>query len=608
MKSARFPALFLCALLGIPGAFSAPFEEIVVTGTRTPVTAQSLPASVTALNRDSIEALQVKSVPELLRGIAGVDVTSSGGYGKLTGVRMGGLEPDHVLVLINGIRISSATAGFTAFEHLPLAQVERIEIVRGPRSGVWGSDALGGVIHIFTRAGAAETPRYGFTMGAGSQAAFELAGDVSGSYRNLRYSAAASWFDTEGIDARQAVPGPFGFDQPDRDGYDNLALHLRGSYNLGEIGALDAFVLRATGNTAFDGSFQDSSDFAQAALGAALLLQPAARWRTRLQFGEARDELDSFAPAGDRVSRFDTRIRQLSWQNDLSLSDTQRLTLGLDYRHDKVSSSTDYDRAARDSLGLFVQYDAQFYNHRLIASLRQDDEDAFGDKTTGSLGWSYTPDSRLKLYAAYGTAYKTPNFNDLYYPNFSNPALKPETAASFDAGLEAWHAGLWWGLRVYHTDLQDSIVFSCDPVTFECAPQNINKASVTGVAGSLNAQWRNWQALLNVEYLEPRDRTTARRLPRLAQKKLTLALTRDFERFSVGADLLAEGDRFDDAGNTIKLSGYASLDVRAEYRINQSLTVQARLANLLARDYQTIHTYNMLGRNVFLTLRYRSHR
>ena len=606
MKNAFVWALLAGAGLYGPVSQAASYEEIVVTGTRTPVEAGRLPAAVTVLNRQDIEELQVNSLPELLQGIPGIDVTVAGGYGKITGVRLRGTESDHVLVLIDGVKVGSATAGLPAFEYLPPVQVERMEIVRGPRSSLWGSEALGGVIHIFTRKGSAETPRYSLDVGGGSYDTFEVTGGVSGEYRDFNYSAAVSWFDSGGIDARQPVPGPFGFDHPDKDSYDNISGHFRGGYSFGETGEIDVFVLRAEGTTDFDGSFQDASDFVQQVVGGSLVLKPMDNWNTQLRLSEARNETDNFAPSGDFSSRFDTRSRQLSWQNDIALAAGHRVTLGLDYRDDKVGSTTNYDRSTRDNLGIFGQYEANVYGHQLLASVRRDDDEAFGGKTTGSAGWSYHWEQWLKLYASYGTAYKTPTFNDLFYPNFSNPNLDPETAESYEAGLEGRHDAVWWSVRAYRTDVEDIIVFTCDPVTFRCAPENINKARTTGVEGELSVRWNGWNALLGVEYLDPEDRISGNRLPRRAKKRLTFDLGRDIGRFTVGARLFAEGNRFDDAGNRVKVNGFVTVDLSGEYRLNDRITLRAKLANLFDEEYQTINTYNSFDRNFFLSLHYRS--
>ena len=598
-------ALFAGAIMYGPVIQAASYEEIIVSGTRSPIEADKLPAAVTVINRQDIEELQVNSLPELLRGIAGVDVTVSGGYGKTTGVRMRGTESHHVLVLIDGVRIGSATLGTAAFQHLPPALIERIEIVRGPRSSLWGSEALGGVIHIFTRKGSGETPRFSLDAGGGSFDTFEVTGGVSGKYQDFDYSAAVSWFDSRGIDSRRPTPGPFGVDQPDNDSYDNISMHFRGGYDFGDTGRIEAFILRAEGTTEYDGNFQDETDFLQQVLGGSLSFNPVEDWGTSLRLSESRDEMENFAPSGDFSSRFDTRRRQLSWQNDISLFDAQLLTFGVDYRDDKVGSSTEYARTGRDNIGVFGQYGVNFHGHQLIASVRRDDDQVFGSKTTGGVGWSYAWRDAFRLYASYGTAYKAPTFNELFFPFFGNPDLRPETAESWEAGLERQHERFGWSIRAYRTDAQDLITTVCDQF-FTCAPENVNEAQVTGVEGELFVQWEGWNAMLAMEYLDPENETTGKRLPRRVKKRLSFGLRRDIGRFTIGARLLAEGDRFDNAGNTIRVNGFTTIDLSGEYRFSDRLTLRAKLANLLDEEYRTANTYNSFDRNFFLSFHYRS--
>ena len=483
--------------------------------------------------------------------------------------------------------------------------IERIEIVRGPRSSLWGSEALGGVIQIFTRRGSSEKPRLSLDAGGGSFDTFEVTGGVSGEYRDFDYSASVSWFDTRGIDARRPTPGPFGVDQPDKDGYDNISMQFRGGYDFGATGRIEAFIMRAEGQTEYDGSFQDETDFLQQAAGGSLSFSPVEAWNTSLRLSESRDEMDNFSPAGDFSSRFDTRLRQLSWQNDISLYDMHMLTIGVDYREDKVNSSADYARTRRDNTGIFGQYGLNFHGHQLITSLRRDDDEIFGSKTTGGVGWSYAWYDTLRLYASYGTAYRTPTFNELFFPYFGNPDLSPETAESWEAGLEGRHDGFGWSIRTYRTDAEDLITTVCDEF-FNCAPENVNEAQITGVEGELFAQWKDWDAILAVEYLDPENKTTGMRLPRRVKKRLSLDLRRDMGRFAFGARLLAEGNRFDNAPNTIKVGGFATLDVSGEYRVNDQLTLRAKVANLLDEEYQTVNTYNSFDRNFFLSFHYRS--
>ena len=226
-------------------------------------------------------------------------------------------------------------------------------------------------------------------------------------------------------------------------------------------------------------------------------------------------------------------------------------------------------------------------------------------KRRAGSGWSYTWRDSLRLYASYGTAYKTPTFNELFFPFFGNPDLRPETAESYEAGIEGQHERFGWSIRAYRIDAKGLITTVCDH-RFNCAPENVNEAQVTGVEGEFFVQWGGWNAMLGMEYLDPENETSGKRLPRRVKKRLSFDLRRDIGRFTIGGRLLAEGDRFDNAGNTVRVNGLATVDLSGEYRLSERLTLRAKVANLLDEEYQTIDTFNSFDRNFFVSVHYRS--
>ena len=606
MKPITRAGLLLCACTTIPAINAAVLEETIITGTRTELTTGKLAASTTVIDREEIRNLQVMDLPDLLQGVPGVDVTISGGQGKVADFRLRGTESDHVLVLIDGVRVGSATTGTTALQFIPVTQIERMEIVRGPRSSVWGSEALGGVMHIITRKGEGE-PRYELEVGGGSNDTYTMTGGADGTAGNFHYSGTVSYFDTAGINSQEPTTGFFGVNQPDADGYDNLSVHLRGGYRFSDRADAEAFLLRAEGMTEFDSSWEDKTDFVQQVLGVQAKLAPVERWTSRMSLSESRDLADNLMADGSFSSNFDTTRLQLTWQNDIRINDDNGLSLGLDYRDDEVTSNSGYDFSTRDNLGVYAQYNGNFSGHQLIASIRQDEDEAFGGETTGGVGWSYLWQDWLKLYAAFGTAYKTPTFNELYFPGFGNPDLGPESAVSYEAGLEGTHDWFHWGLHAYRTDLEDLIVTVANPAAlYGYSPDNVGEARVIGLEGDVTVNWQDWTASLTGEVLDPEDESSGNRLPRRVEERLNFDLQRGFDRWSIGGHLKAEGDRFEDAGNTIRVDGFVTVDLRAEYRFNDQITVGGRVANLFDEDYQTIDGFNSLRRNFLLTLRYRS--
>ena len=597
----------LCLLAAGPARAETPADEIIVTGTRTPAALGRLPLAATVLKRADIERLQVQSLEALLSGVSGIDVDNSGGYGKVSGVRMRGTESDHLLLIIDGVRVGSATVGTPAFPLIPVALIERVEIVRGPRSSMWGSDAIGGVIQIFTRKGSGPT-RYSASAGLGTEATYRAGAAASGGHDRFYYSGSVDYFDTGGIDAR---PGSRDAKSADRDGYRNLSFTLRGGYQFANEAELDLSVLQATGNTQFDPLFvsptaKDETDFRQRVISGALSLKPRDFWNLAFRLGESRDEstfLDTVSPFS-RSDIFNTQRLQASMQNDFAPHPDHLVTLGLDYRDDRVSGTTSYVESSRYNYGVYTQYLAELGAHRLTASARLDKNEAFGDALTGALGWHHRFKNGMRLYASYGTAFKTPSFNELYFPGFGAPNLKPESSESFEAGTGGPLGAGDWELRVYHTEIEDLIGAALAGGRFTAA--NTAAARITGLEGRLDLKWRNWTSSLVFDLLDPEDKATGKRLARRAKKNLTYDLYYNPDKWRLGVRINARGDRFDNAANSVKVSGFVTVDMTAEYRINKHLSLRWRAGNLLDKDYETVSTYNAPGRNVFFSVHYQN--
>ncbi len=581
-------------------------EPIVVTASRVAQTADETLASVTVIDREEIEKQQAVSVPDLLRGVPGLVVSNSGGPGSPSSMFLRGTNSDHVLVLIDGVKVGSPTLGTTPFEHIPVEQIERIEIVRGPRSSLYGSEAVGGVIQIFTRRGGGEwSPS--FSLGGGRYDTYKGSAALSGGGGNAWFNATLSGVDTQGFNACNGEPGVAGCftREPDRDGYRNLSGSLRAGYRFDNGTEVDAHWLRTEGDTEFDGDFQNESETMQQVLGAGVQLSPTDIWALSLKAGRSRDDSDNFKD-GVFSTRFETERDTVSLQNDISVSEDHLLTLGLDYQDDRVGGSTAYPVTSRDNNGLFGQYLGRLGLHDIQASLRGDDNEQFGSHATGGLAWGYEFAGGLRLTASYGTAFRAPTFNQLYFPPPfpGNPDLRPEESESIELGLKGKAGWAGWSLNAYQTNLDDLIAF--DTKTF--APDNIETARIRGLEAVVNARFQDWDFSANLTLLDPLNRGSGPNrdnlLPRRAEWSLRLDLDRVFGRFSLGTTLLAVGRRYDDIANTHELDSYATVDVRAEYRLAQAWRIQARVDNLFDEDYETASFYNQSGRSLFLTLRY----
>lgn len=606
MKQRFLPAALL--LLGAPSLCAAQqavtLEPVIVTASRTARTADETLASVTLITRADIERQQAQSTLELLRGLPGIDIVNNGGFGKVSSVLLRGAEAGHVLVLVDGIKMGSATVGLSSIEQLPVEQIERIEIVRGPRSSLYGSEAIGGVIQIFTRkGGGATTPS--FSVGVGSDRTYQAAAALSGGGANSWYNIGLSSLESAGFNAcrGQTNVGGCYTNEADRDGYRNLAGSARAGMRLENGAEIDLNWLRSNSKSLFDGSYSNETRIAQQVLGGSLRYSPLAAWRLSLTAGRALDLSDNYHDGVWR-SRFDTRRDSLSLQNDLTLGSGQLLTLGFDYQNDAIDSDTAYTQTARHNRGVFGQWLADSGAHSLQVSLRGDDNSQFGRHNTGSLAWGYKFGESLRLSASHGTAFKAPTFNDLYYPGYGTVTLKPEESRSSEIGLRGANGGVNWSLNAFQTDIDNLIAF--DAATY--APGNVNSARIRGLEGQAGMKLADWRLNAGLTLLNPENRSAGanfgKRLARRAEQSVRFDLDRDFGRTRVGATLIAAGQRYDDLANTTKLGGYATLDVRAEYALDKEWRIQAKAVNLFDRAYETAAFYNQPGRGLFLTLRY----
>ncbi len=603
MKRMSLPPVIATALL-FPTLLPAETiisEPVIVTATRTARTADETLASVTVITREHIERTQAKSVAELLAGEAGLDVAVNGGYGKSTSIFLRGTNSDHTLVLVDGLKINSATNGIPSWQYLPLDQIERIEVVRGPRSSLYGADAIGGVVQIFTR-----TPTERFHAGAeagyGTYGTGRVGANVSGANGATRFSLAGSHFNTDGIDAKTASAGNEG----DRDGYRNTSFNARLGHRFANGVDIELHAMQALGHVEYDGNpNQTASDIGAA--GMRLNFAPTAIWNVKLQTGTSRDYTDNLKNGGFS-STINTLRHVASWQNDVTVGKEQMLTLGLDYQDDRVnrtavsSPTNNYAVQERANRGVFAQHQGRFDNHDLLVSWRQDDNEQFGINDTGNLAWGYAFTPQLRGRLSWGTAFKAPTFNQLYYPGFGNPNLKPEESESYEAGLRGKTSWGHWDIQAFQTNVDNLIVYVGSP----SLPQNVDKARIKGVEAEVGTRLAGWETRAGLTLLDPRDTGRDKILNRRAKRSLKLETDRAFGAWRLGATLLMQGHRYDDVNNTVRLGGYGVLNLRAQYDLSKQWVLRANLDNAFDKAYQTVNTYNSPGRTFFLSLGYRT--
>ncbi|SMQ94268.1 TonB-dependent vitamin B12 receptor [Xanthomonas fragariae] len=588
-------------------------DEVVVTTSRTAQTQDQTLAPVTVIDRAQIERRQANALQDLLRGEAGVSLANNGGPGKASSLFLRGTGSDHVVVLIDGVRIGSATSGGAALQDLPIEQIERIEIVRGPFSSLYGSEALGGVIQIFTRRPHGSfVPT--FSAAAGSDNARRYSAGVAGrsegdlSETGGWYSANAVHDQTDGINAYLDTSSS-DYD-PDRDGYRNDSLSVQGGWRFNRQWDADVHALRARSRNEYDGSAFGGtvSKGVQQAVGGRVRYAPTDAFTLTASVGSSTDLGDAYYE-GAYVSTYDTRRKQSALQADINAG-PGLLTVGFDWQRDEIASSDTYDADSRSDRAAFAQWQQTFGTQSLQASLRRNDNSQFGGKTTGSLLWGWDFAQHLRLTASYGTAFKAPTFNELYYPDYGNPLLRPETSKSAELGLRG--NGDWgtWTLSAFQTRIDDliagdaSLVDALHPFG---QPNNIDQARIRGVEAGYDTELAGWTVRSALTWLQPQadgEVNHGNWLPRRAGQSGRIDADRSFGALGVGASLFGSGKRFDDLINTERLAGYGLLDLRVSYAINADWTILLTANNVFDRHYETARWYAQPGRNYLLTFRY----
>ena len=587
----------------------AELDPVVVTATRTAITVDDALSSVSVITREDIDRLQPTSLMDLLTGLPGVTFTQSGGMGEQTSLFLRGTNSSHTLLLVDGVRVGTVSAGLAAFEQIPVGQIERVEIVRGPRSSLYGADAIGGVIQVFTRhgqAGGGVSPSLSLTTGSRGTAGAQVG--LSGGGRHAWYNLSLGGEYTRGINACRdgagtVFAGCFA-NEPDRDAYRNYNALANAGYRWDDGTELAATYLRNRNYVEFDGApYGNQALNQQQVAGARLSFRPLSFWQVTLGAGQNLDKATTYND-GQYLRYSDSRRNQASWQNDLTLAANQTLTLGTDYQQEHLASDTGYLASTRQDTGVFAQYQGNFGRHELQASARHDHNGQFGNHDTGALAWGYHFDRGLRLYASYGSAFHAPTFNDLYYPYGSgNPDLRPETSRSAEVGVAGQGEGWNWGVNAYQTRISQLITL--DSAYF---PRNLSHARIRGLEGQLGLKTGDWQWQGYLTLQQPRNDdggpNDGHWLPRRPERTARIDLDRGFGTFSLGATLNAAGHRYDDLANTQRLGGYATVDLRASYAFAPGWALDGRLANAFDRHYETVYYFNQPGRSWYLTLRY----
>lgn len=602
--TARFvpPLLLIFPALNVNAQTSA-LDSVVVTSTRLQTSSTALISDMVVIDRTTIEQFSSRTLSELLARMAGVQISSNGGFGKNSGVSIRGTESRHAVLLVDGMRYGSATTGGPNWDNIPIEMIERIEVLKGPASALYGSEAVGGVVQIFTRKSEAGfMPNASATVGANAYA--QLTAGLTGGENNVSYALGWQRTHDKGFSATN-FNEPFGSFNPDRDGFNQTALHASVGWQLAPNWRIDAKTLYSRSVNRFDdgadiGANADTRAHSKSAvMNLALegrLFQP---WETRLNISSSKDhylQLASSSPYTDIPSRFDTKQDQITWQNNFVTS-YGKVIAGLENLKQAVDSTTNFDVTQRTIRSVFVGLHGAFGNHYWQANLRRDDNSQFGGSTTGFAGYGYQLTPKWRANISYGTSFVAPSFNQLYYPYYGNPNLQPERGRNTDVSLAYSNAGQ--DIKLVYFDNKIRGFISADAIA-----ANIAQTRIKGGTLSYKGNFGPLKLHGSLDKFSPQNVLTGKQLALRADRQLILGVDYVIGALKLGASLLAVGERFENAANTLRMGGYSTVDLYADYAFYKAWSIQTKLVNAADKRYETIRGYNQAGRGIFVTLRF----
>ena len=579
----------------VPATAQTRTEPVVVTASRVNEPLGATLRDVSVVDGGALRESGVVDIIDALRMLPGVEL-SSNGPGATPSIFLRGANSNQTLVLVDGQRIGSSYSGLTALQHINIDQIERIEVLRGPAASLYGADAVGGVIQVFTRRDRSLSMRASIGEWKSQQLSVNagLGTAVNGISVSLAQNASRGY---------NAIVNPADYSyNPDRDGYRFTTVQVGGNVELTKSLSLSASAFETRGKAQYDGdaSFDDSIRSVVNNVGATLDYRGNDGWKSTLRVGSGTDKAEFVSTY---PGRYATQNQQLSWLNTLSLNSAIRLLGALEWRRESVEGTDALPVTSRRTQSLLLGADWTQGDARANATARIDDSNQFGSRSTAnaSIGYRLSPVLRATVNA--GTSFKAPTFNDLYYPGYANPNLKPEHGRSIDASLLWSSAGSKLGATIYQNRVTDLIQFVCDE-SYICAPQNIANARLQGLTLTGGTRIAGIAIDASLDFADAKDATTDKLLPRRAKQHGAVKFSGDVLSINTGIEITASGQRFDNVSNSRALPGYAVVNVFASKEVMPGLRLGARIENATDRDYQFAYGYATGGRRAWLTLAY----
>ncbi len=553
-------------------------EKITVTANKFEQSINDVLASVNVIERAEIEASNVRDLPTLLSTRVGFQVNPNGGFGQNTGVSLRGTGSGDTLILIDGVRTGSATLGQKALNNVPLNSIERIEIIKGSRAAVYGSDALAGVINIITRE--SDNLSVSATFGSDSYQNYQVAGSVKSGDITTAFNA--GFEKTDNFDVLQGVA-------PDEDGYENKNLGFKVNYTDAHYGDFKLLGQYSEGFADYDSRFSpadstiERDDFKNYQLSAGWSKNYTNQTHS-IDLALATDDSDNTYvdfSVGPTTSTFITKRTQIDYNGQYLLSDELNISGGINWYNDDVSHSSQlFVEDSRDVLAVFVgaYYDAD----KVLANLtvRQDDDEQFGDETTytAAAGYHLSEDATFRI--SQSTGFKAPTFNDLYFPLYGNPDLQPEKSVNRELGLSVDFDIAQVDVAIFRNDIEDKIDYDAN-----FALANIDEARYEGVEFSLSQQFFGFDSNLNFAYLSAEDEETGAELRNVAKRTFNWEVAKQFGAFDASLDMQYRSDR---QGAVTRLGSYTLWNLAGNYQVNEHIEVSLRVENLFDKEYNAV--------------------
>jgi vitamin B12 transporter len=577
----------------------SPDEIMVITANRFEQPIEHVIAPIEVITQEEIQAIGARNLTQVLKRLPSIQITNQGGMGQTSELYVRGTSSGDIIVLMNGVRLGSATTGQINFSAIPLAGIQRIEFIRGSRAAVYGSDAIGGVINIITD----EKPFKNTAIiygGAGSRDYYQTGISASGSSDDQRTwgSFSAHQESTEGY-----LVKPTTINSLDKanDGYRNHYLMASLGHQLNAHWQLSTNGYYQENNVEYSNSWggADETDNALYNIVGKLRYQQS-DFTSDFVIGKNRDKATSYGQ-NTPENTITTNRTFASWGNIYQLTPNWTLGGGTDLSQENVSHSQNiYTVSQRDNHGLYALATFDNTQFQWESSGRYDDNEAYGAHVTWQVGAGWRFASNVRITASAGTAFKAPTFNELYWQGNENPNLSSETALNYEMALEGNFNFGSWRLAAYQNTIDDMIVWSSD----DGHSENIEKARLKGIELSTEFFIGDFLNTVSVDWLDPQNLSTGKQLHRRAKQSAKWNLGYEAEKWQANVSYLYQGKRFDDVFNTIELAAYSLVDLSASIKLTEKLTLQGQVQNVLNEKYETAFGYQPPERSYYASLHY----